>query len=52
MKIKFSSDDKLPLNKKIDFATVTVVIAVDFHENNKYYPQLFLDECLYKINGK
>ena len=24
-------------------------IRVGFHENNKYYPQVFLDECLYKL---
>ena len=27
---------------------ITVVRAV-FHENNKYYPQVFLDERLYKL---
>ena len=27
---------------------ITVVRAV-FHENNKYYPQVFLHECLYEL---
>ena len=28
---------------------MTRVVRVIFLENNKYYPQIFLDECLYKI---
>ena len=49
MKIKFNSDDELPLNKTIEIPTITTVVRAVFHENNKYYPQVFLDECLYKI---
>ena len=49
MKIKFNSDDKLPLNKMIKISTITIVVTAVFHENNKYYPHVFLDECLYKI---
>ena len=26
-----------------------VVVRTVFHENNEYYPQVFLDECLYKL---
>ena len=28
---------------------MTVVVRAVFHEENKYYPQVFLDECLYKL---
>ena len=49
MKIKFDSDDILPLNKTIEIPIVTIAVRVAFHENNKYYPQVFLDECLCKI---
>ena len=49
MKIKFSSDDELPLNKAIEIPTITIVVGAVFHENNKFYPQVLLDECLYKI---
>ena len=49
MKIKFNSDDKLPLNKMIQIFTMTIVFRAAFHENNKYYPQVFLDEYLCKI---
>ena len=49
MKIKLDSDDDLPLNQTVDIYNVTIVIRGVFHENNKYYPQVFLDECLYKL---
>ena len=49
MKIKFNSDDQLPLNKMIENPTITIVLRVAFHKNTRYYPQVFLDECLYKI---
>ena len=49
MKIKFNSDDELPLNKTIKIPAIKIVVRAVFHENNKYYPQLFLDECLYEI---
>ena len=49
MKIKFNSDDELPLNKTIESPMIAIVARVAFHENNKYYPQIFLDECLHKI---
>ena len=49
MKIKFISDDELPLNKTIEIPTMNIAISVVFHENNKYHPQIFLDEYLYKI---
>ena len=49
MKIKFISDGKLPLNKTIKIPSMIIVVRAVFHENNKYYPQIFLDECLYKL---
>ena len=27
----------------------TIVNRAVFHENDHYYPQSFLDECLYKV---
>ena len=38
MKIKFNSDDKLPLNKTMEIPTITIVVRAVFHESNKYYP--------------
>ena len=48
-KIKFDSDDELPRNKTMEIPTITIVVRAIFLENSKYYPQVFLDECLYKI---
>ena len=49
LKIKLNPDKKLALNKTIEIPTMTIIIRAIFHENNKYYPQVFLDDCLYKI---
>ena len=49
MKIKINSDDGLPLNKTIEIPTMTIAVRAAFHENNKYYPQVFLDHCLYEL---
>ena len=49
MKIKFNVDDKLPLNKTIEIPSIIIVVRAIFHQNSKYYPQFFLDECLYKL---
>ena len=43
MKIKLDSDDELPLNKTVEIPTITIVVRAIFLENNKYYPQGFLD---------
>ena len=48
MKIKFNSDDELPLNKTIEIPTMKIVLKAIFYENNKFYPQVLLYECLYK----
>ena len=49
MKIKFNSDDDVPLNKVLNFPTITVIIRNIFEKDGKYYPQSFLDECLYEV---
>ena len=43
MKIKFNSDDELPLNKMKEVPSMTIVVRAVFHENNEYYPQVFLE---------
>ena len=48
-KIKFSSDDNLPLNKPLKFYQMTVTIRCVISEDNKLYPQVFLDEALYSL---
>ena len=49
MKIKFNSDDNLPLNKPLKFDNMTITIRSVFEEDGKLYPQLFLDDTLYRI---
>ena len=42
MKIKFNSDDDLPLNKPLKFHLMTVTIRSVFEEDGKLYPQVFI----------
>ena len=48
MKITFNSDDELSLNKMIEIPCMIIIVRAVFHENDKYYPYVFLRECLYK----
>ena len=48
-KIKFLTDNSLPLGKLIDFLTLTVVIRCVFKQNGVFYPQVYLDDCLCQI---
>ena len=49
MKIKFNSDDNVPLRKIVKLLTITIVIRSVFQEENKYYSQVLLDECLFEL---
>ena len=44
MKINFNSKDELPLNKTIEISIMITVAKAVFHENNKYYPYVILDD--------
>ena len=46
--IKFSSSDDLPLNEILKLHMLTIIIKSVFEEDGKYYPQTFLDECVYE----
>ena len=48
-KIKFNSDDNLRLNKILRLYNLTIIVGSVFGEDGKYYPQVFLDECLYEL---
>ena len=50
MKIKFNSDDDLSLNKPLKFDNMTIIIRSVFAEDDKLYPQVFLDDTLYELN--
>ena len=49
-KIKFNSDDDIPLNKPLNFHLMTVTIRPVFEEGGKLYPQVFLDDSLYELS--
>ena len=50
MKIKFNSDDNLPLNKPLNFHNMTINIRSVFKEDGKPFPQVFLDDALYELS--
>ena len=41
MKIKFNSDDDLPLSEPLNFHAMTIIIRSVFEEGGKIYPQVF-----------
>ena len=49
-KLRFNSDVDLPLNTLIKFHSLTIVINCVIEKGNKYYPEIYLDECLYKTD--
>ena len=51
MKIRFSSDDNLPLNKPLKFYNMTVTIRCVFSEDNKLYPQINQKNVCFVIIG-
>ena len=48
MKIKFESNNIFPIDKDVNIYTATIIIRAIFAKYGKYYPQLFLDDGLYK----
>ena len=53
-KLKFNSDDDLPLTKTLEFNNMMIVVRSTFYEDNKYYPQVFflMNVCInYKCSN-
>ena len=50
MKIKFNSDNDLPLNKQLKFHNMIINRGSVFEEDGKLYPQVFLDDTLYELS--
>ena len=48
-KIGIDNDDDLPLNKSLKFPILVIIIRCVFQEDEKFYPLIYLDECLYKL---
>ena len=49
MKIKFNSDDDLPLKKPLKLHAMTIIIRSVFDGDGKLYPQIFLDDALCEL---
>ena len=47
-KIKFESNNIFPIDKDVNIHTATIIIRAIFAKDGKYYPQLFLNDGLYK----
>ena len=46
-KIRFSSDIDLPLGTLIQFKILTIIIRCIIKKDDNYYPEIYLDECMY-----
>ena len=49
MKITFNTDDNFPLNKPLKLQLLTIIVTCIFEEDGKFYPQFYLDDCLYEL---
>ena len=47
-KKRFSLDIDLPLGTLIRFKILTIIIRCIIKKDDKYYPEIYLDECLYE----
>ena len=50
MKIKFNSDDNLPISKPLKFYLMTITIRSVFEDDSKRYLEVFLDDTLYELS--
>ena len=48
MKIKFESNNIFPIDKDVNIHIAIIIVRAIFAKDDKYYPQLFLDDGLYK----
>ena len=46
-KFRFNSDTDLPLNMITEFRSLVINFSCVIEKNNEYYPEIYLDECLY-----
>ena len=46
-KIRFNSDIDLPLGDLVQFKMLNIIIRCIIKKDGKYYPEIYLDECMY-----
>ena len=49
MKIKFDTNDDLPLNKTLNLYKLKIIFRSVFEDEDNFYPQVYLDESLYEL---
>ena len=49
MKIKFNKDVSLSSNKLLKLHMLAIIVRSVFEKGGKFYPQLYLDDCLYEL---
>ena len=49
MKMKFDTDDNLPLSKPLQLHLLTIIVRCIFEEDVQFYSPLYLDGCLYDL---
>ena len=48
-KFRFTSDIDLPVNTIIEFHSLLISVSCVIEKDNEYYPEIYLDECSYKV---
>ena len=48
-RIGINTDDNLQLNKQLKFPALTIIVRCVLQKGEKFYPQIYLDECLYEL---
>ena len=48
-KIRFNSDDDLPLNTPIKLYALTIIVRCVIMKDGKFYPEIYLDDALYEV---
>ena len=46
-KLRFNSDVDLPTDTLIEFRSLVINVSCVIEKDGKYYPEIYLDECLY-----
>ena len=49
MGLKFDTDHNLSLNKQLKLHMLTIIVRFVFEEDGKFYPQLYLEDCLHDL---
>ena len=52
MGVEFKSNDNLPLDKILSIPSIIIAGGSVPQKENKYFPQVYLYECVYEIASK